>query len=157
MDNFWGENFYNHPELTDEMLEVAEKKLGVKLPAEYVELLKQQNGGYTTNFVFPTDQENSWAEDHVPLNELFGIVTDEAVETAQNILDTEYMTEEWGLPERQVLLSGAGHWWITLDYRNGGEPTVRWLDVESDETFELASSFKAFMSRLVAESEFEQF
>ena len=38
----------------------------------------------------------------VPLSDLFGIVTDKSIETAQNMLVTSYMTQEWGLPENQV-------------------------------------------------------
>src|SRR5690349_15951067 len=125
-DQFWGSNYYNHPPLTDEMVEVAERQLGVKLPAEYLALLRIQNGGYTQRFGFPMRQRTAWAEDHVPLTDLAGIVTDPEHRTALNILDTPYLTQEWDLPPRQVLLSGEGHWWITLDYRNGDVPSVTW-------------------------------
>ncbi|MDR3159734.1 MAG: SMI1/KNR4 family protein [Zoogloeaceae bacterium] len=37
---------YVQPELTDEAVREAEQTLGVKLPKEYIELLKIQNGGY---------------------------------------------------------------------------------------------------------------
>ena len=37
---FWGDNLYNSPEWTDEMVSVAEATLGVKLPSDYVELLR---------------------------------------------------------------------------------------------------------------------
>ncbi len=33
-------------------------------------------------------------------------------------MDTHYMTKECGLPEKQVFLTGDGHWWIKLDYRD---------------------------------------
>ncbi len=156
MKNFWDSNYYNHPQLTDEMISEAEEKLGVTLPSEFIDLLKTQNGGYTHGFVLPMSQSTSWAEDHIPLNDLFGIVTDPSIETAQNILDTEYMTEEWGLPEKQVLLSGEGHWWITLDYRDSDTPSVAWIDVECEEEFKVADSFSEFMKNLVPESEYEQ-
>ena len=109
-DKFWRSNYYGHPPLTDEMIAVAEHRLGVKLPTGYIALLRIQNGGYTHRFRFPMPQPTTWAEDHVPLNDLAGIVTDPTISTAQNILDTAYMSEEWGLPPRQALLSGDGHW-----------------------------------------------
>ncbi|HEY1189872.1 MAG TPA: SMI1/KNR4 family protein [Gemmata sp.] len=115
LDQFWRSNHYEHPPLTDEMVAEAQRQLGVKLPAEYLALLRVQNGGYTYGFGFPMSRPTAWAEDHVPLHDLFGIVTDPDHRTAQNILDTAYMTQEWGLPPRQVLLTGDGHWWITLD------------------------------------------
>ena len=151
-NDFWDSNYYNHPDLTDAMVEIAEKELGVKLPPLLLELLKVQNGGYTKGFAYPMIKKTTWADDHVPFSELFGIVTDKSVETAQNMLDTHYMIKEWGLPEKQVLLCGDGHWWLTLDYRKESSPSVRWIDVECEEDIEVASSFEAFINGLVPDS-----
>ena len=153
---FWDDNYYKHPPLTEETIAIAEKTLNVKLPAQFIELLKVQNGGYTKGFVFPMTQKTTWAENHVPLFELFGIVTDKSIETAQNLLDTQYMTEEWGLPEKQVLLTGDGHWWITLDYRNAESPVVRWIDVECEEEVVIANSFEDFINGLIPEDRFAE-
>ncbi|MBV8390594.1 MAG: SMI1/KNR4 family protein [Mucilaginibacter sp.] len=155
LTEFWKEGKGKHPSLTNEMIQIAEESLGVKLPLLLIELLKIKNGGYTRRFAFPTNQKTSWSVDHVPLISLSGIITDDSISTVHNILETEYMTQEWGLPEKQVLLEGDGHWWITLDYRNGVNPTVRWIDVECEEDIELAESFEDFFNGLVPESEFE--
>ena len=104
------------------MLVEGEKALGVKLPIELVQLLRIQNGGYTQGFAHPMTEETTWASDHVPLRDLAGIVTDKNIQTAQNLLDSGYLSGEWGLPPNQVLLSGDGHYWITLDYRNSTTP-----------------------------------
>jgi len=37
---------YLQPELTDEVLQSAEEKLGCTVPKELIELLRVQNGGY---------------------------------------------------------------------------------------------------------------
>jgi hypothetical protein len=58
--DFWRSNYYNHPPLTDEMVEAAEKQLGVKLPLEYIALLRIQNGGYTKDFGYPMTQRTTW-------------------------------------------------------------------------------------------------
>jgi hypothetical protein len=152
---FWGTNFYKHPPLTDRMIAEAEAALGVRLPVEFIELLRIQNGGYTQGFAHPTTQKTSWADDHVPLRDLAGIVADRSWKTAQNILLTEYMTKEWGLPARQVLLSGQGHFWITLDYRDGPSPSVAWIDVEVGEDIQIAKSFGWFLCGLVPASNFD--
>lgn len=146
---FWADNYYQHPPLTNAMLEAAEAMLQVKLPPLLVELLRVQNGGYTAGFAFPMLQPTSWADDHVPLTELFGIVPDTSIQTAQNLLDTPYMTAEWELPEKQVLLTGDGHWWITLDYRAGPTPRILWIDTEMEQELEVAANFDDFMSGLV--------
>ncbi len=148
---FWDSNFYNHPPLTDEMVEIAEKRLKVKLPQLLIDLLRIQNGGYTKGFAFPMKEKTTWADNYVSLSDLSGIVIDDSIRTAHNILDTEYMTQEWGLPEKQVLLTGDGHWWITLDYRSGDVPSVRWIDVECDEDMHIARSFNDFINGLVPE------
>lgn len=152
---FWGANHYNHPPLTDEMVAQAEARLGVRLPQALIDLLRVQNGGYTQGFAHPMQQKTTWAEDHVPLDDLAGIVLDPQHETAQNLLDTGYMTQEWGLPPQQVLLSGDGHYWITLDYRNGPDPSVAWIDVECGEDMQVAGSFAAFLAGLVPASDYD--
>ena len=37
---------YLQPPLTDEAVAAAEKEIGYKLPSEYLNLLRRQNGGY---------------------------------------------------------------------------------------------------------------
>lgn len=153
---FWGDNYYRHPPLTDDMLKHAEALLQVRLPDEYVALLRRQNGGYTQGLAFPMEEPTSWADDHIPLQELFGIITDEGVETAQNILSSQEMAEEWDLPPDQVLLAGDGHWWITLDYRQGDAPSVAWIDVDSEEDIQVATSFAEFLDGLVPAAQFDE-
>ncbi|ERN53939.1 SMI1/KNR4 family protein [Alkalihalophilus marmarensis] len=100
--------------LTDEMVKKVEDDLGIKLPHPYIQLLKQQNGGYLIFNAHPKDVPTSWAPDHVNVNHLFGI----GMGTEKGILDSSYLIQEWDLPENIVLISGDGHAWIALDYRN---------------------------------------
>jgi SMI1-KNR4 cell-wall len=151
---FWGSNHYKHPPLTDEMIATAHALLPGRLPSAFIALLRIQNGGYTMGFAHPMVQRTSWAIDHVPLDSLGGIVVDTAHETALNILHSEYMTQEWGLPPKQVLLSGDGHYWIALDYRKSGTPSVAWIDVECDEDIQIAATFDSFLSGLLPASTF---
>jgi hypothetical protein len=148
------------PDLTDEVLEEAERVLGVELPRLYVELLRVQNGGYTSDELnaFPTRQSTSWADDHVPFAEVFGIGRADAESPDRGLLDNAYFLEEWGVPQGLVLLSGDGHWWIALDYRASsprGEPSVYWIDTELGEELELAPSFDDFVRGLRPEADFE--
>jgi hypothetical protein len=154
-NKFWSSNYYNHPPLTDAMVAFAEKELGVRLPSEYIDLLRIQNGGYTLGFVYPMSQPTTWSTNHVPLNDLAGIVVDPNHDTAVNLLATPHMSQEWGLPPRQVLLSGDGHWWITLDYRRDAEPSVSWIDVECGEDVQVAPTFSAFLDGLRPASNFD--
>ncbi len=152
--HFWDVNYYDHPPLTKEMIDSAESSLGVRLPPELIDLLLVQNGGYTRGFIHPTKKSTTWAKDHISFPELFGIV-DPSFDTAQNILSTPGMTEEWGLPEKQVLLCGDGHWWITLDYRKSETPSVCWIDTELDQDIQISGTFSEFLDGLVGEKDFK--
>ena len=148
-NTFWDPASPKVPPLSDEFVQQAEQKLGVRLPHELLALLKQQNGGYTRGFAFLTAKATSWSETHVPFDELFGLVLLPSDNGPASILDTEYLTQEWGLPEKQVLLSGDGHWFITLDYRNGPIPSVAWIDTDMEQDVQLADNFGTFLAGLV--------
>lgn len=150
---FWASNYYEHPPLTEEAVLVAESLLGVQLPRELIALLRIQNGGYTQGFAHPMSQPTTWAKDHVPLEDLAGILPQDH-SSPMNLVRTPEVTIEWGLPPKQVLLSGDGHYWITLDYRNGPSPAVAWIDVECGEDLRIAPSFAAFLEGLVPASHF---
>ncbi|HRJ27141.1 MAG TPA: SMI1/KNR4 family protein [Fimbriimonadaceae bacterium] len=154
LHNFWANNSNQHPPLTDEALAEAESILGVQLPQEYIDLLRIQNGGYTLGFAFPTTIPTSWHPQYVSLEDLAGIVLDPNIRSSMNVLMTGYMIEEWQLPQNIVLLTGDGHWWIALDYRQGSTPSVVWIDQESDEDIQLAPTFADFLAGLVPESTF---
>lgn len=87
----------------------------------------------------------------MPFDEPYGLVPSD--EGAMSIFDTAYLTQEWGLPEKQVLLSEDGHWFITLDYRHSPEPRVSWIDTEMDEDVPVADSFPAFLAGLIDRAE----
>lgn len=165
LSGFWDTSFGERcvqPPLTDEMLEHAERTLGVKLPLLLVELLRVQNGGIPADAysAFPTDlAPRSWAPDHVPLDHLVGIPRP-GTPTSMTLLDTAYLLREWSIPDGFVLLSGDGHYWIALDYRRcgpAGEPSVWWVDTEFEfrESHELAPTFEAFVQGLVPAERFE--
>lgn len=76
------------PDLTEDLVKMAEEKLGVQLPIAYLQLLKEQNGGYLHLNAHPSPVPNSWAEDHVNVGLLFGIGEDEG------IMQTPYLKQE---------------------------------------------------------------
>ncbi len=54
-----------------------------------------------------------------------------------------------GLPENQVVLSGDGHWFITLDYRKSEKPTIRWIDIECHQDIHICHGFELFIDGLI--------
>lgn len=71
-----------------------------------------------------------------------------------SLFDTPYLIQEWGLPDGLVLLSGDGHSWIALDYREAAaedRPPVIYVDAQSRQVVRLAVSFRHFVEGLIPE------
>lgn len=135
---------------TEEQIEQAEKTLGIELPKYYKELIKIQDGGYLAKDVWLTAFPTSWANDHVQVSELFGIASE------MSILDSSYLIEEWDLPKNIVLISGDGHQWIALDYRNGStQPSILLLDEDGAGIQTIAPDFHSFINGLTTEDDVE--
>ncbi len=151
--NIWRDNAdeYKLEPLTAEMLKKAEETFKIKLPLSYINVLREQNGGYIKFDSHPSDTPNSWADDHINVDHIFGI-------GEQNgILKSQYLIKEWDLPNNVVLISGNGHGWIGLDYRNTREePPIIYIDVDLGKIIELAPDFDSFLNGLyVDETEHE--
>lgn len=154
MNNIWREDdeYYKLEPLTDTLVKIAEEKLKVKLPKSYINLLKEQNGGYIKFDSFPSNVPTSWGDSHIIIDHILGIGEE------KGILENEYLIQEWELPENIVLISGDGHSWVAFDYRNKKkEPSVIYIDTDSEQIIELAPNFEIFLNGLyVEETEIEQ-
>nr|WP_138496493.1 SMI1/KNR4 family protein [Paenibacillus pinistramenti] len=165
--DFWEDSDYARKEYvsappTDELIAAVEHELGYKLPASYIHLMKQQNGGIPRNTCFPTAEPTSWAEDHAALSGIMGIGRDKSYSLCGD-LGSRFMIEEWGYPDIGIVFGdcpSAGHDVIMLDYRQcgrDGEPSVIHVDQEADyEITFLAENFESFIRGLVHEEVFEE-
>lgn len=137
------EDMYKLAPLTKKAIQEAEKLLNVKLPQKFIDILMQQNGGYLIYDTYPTMEPTSWDDNSINIDHIMGIGED------NGILDTFELIEEWGLPSNIVLLSGSGHTWVVLDYRNVEEnPPVVYIDLEINQELILAPSFREFLEIL---------
>lgn len=135
---FWTSEHYINPPLTDDAVSTAGKIYDVKLPDLLIKLLKVQNGGYNKGFVFPMTVPTSYAENFVPFPDVNGIVLNPNPKIIHNFLVDLSHAKKCGLPDKQVPLSGDGHYYVTLDYRKGNTPTVRWIDIEMNQDIHVA-------------------
>jgi hypothetical protein len=153
-DIFDDGTYYNGPPLTDDMVLAAEASLGVHLPGEYVDLLRQRNGGSLRKRCFPTPFPTSWAPGHIGVRAILGIGGEYGTDKM-----TSYLVSEWGYPDVGVVLCATpsgGHDTVMLDYsavEEGGEPFVVYVD-EDRVPRRIASSFQEFVMGLVPCSEF---
>ena len=162
---FWKDSDYSRKEYvlpppTDISVAAVEKRLGYKLPASYIELMRYQNGGLPDKTAFPTTEPTSWAKDHVAVHGVLGIGNSKT-NSLCGALGSQFMIDEWGYPPIGVYFGdcpSAGHDMICLDYRQSdrsGEPRVVHVDQESDYkiTF-LAERFEDFVKGLLDEEQF---
>lgn len=164
--NFWDDNWYAQKEYisdppSDELIASVEEDLGYKLPASYIWLMKQHNGGIPVNTCYPSDEPTSWAEDHVAITGIFGIGREKSCSLCGE-LGSQFMIDEWEYPAIGVAICdcpSAGHDMIFLDYRAcgpQGEPAVVHVDQENDyKITHLADSFEEFIRGLEHESVYD--
>ncbi|MNK35099.1 SMI1 / KNR4 family protein [compost metagenome] len=166
LSDFWEDSDYARKSYvsdppTDELIASVEEELGYKLPASYIALMKQQNGGIPKNTCFPTEEATSWAEDHIAITSIMGIGREKSYSLCGDT-GSQFMIEDWGYPDIGVVICdcpSAGHDVVMLDYRAcgpDGEPEVIHVDQESDyEITFLADNFETFIKGLVSEEEFD--
>jgi hypothetical protein len=132
--------------LNDSDIERAERFFNIKLPYEYVSILRKQNGGYIIYNAHPSSVPTSWSDNSVSLDHIKGIGK------GTGIFNNEYLIKEWDLPEGIILISGDGHSFIGFDYRKTkNEPTVIYVDTQNNKEVTLASNFKEFLNNLYIE------
>ena len=163
LTGFWDDSMYALKEYvsdppSDELIASVEEELGYKLPASYIWLMKQHNGGIPVNTCYPTETPTTWAEDHVAIAGIFGIGREKSYSLCGE-LGSQFMIDEWEYPAIGVAICdcpSAGHDMIFLDYRAcgpQGEPAVVHVDQENDyKITHLADSFEEFIRGLEHES-----
>ena len=163
LTNFWDDNWYALKEYvsdppSDELIGSVEEELGYKLPAAYIWLMKQHNGGIPVNTCYPCDEPTCWSDDHVAITGIFGIGREKSCSLCGE-LGSQFMIDEWEYPAIGVAICdcpSAGHDMIFLDYRvcgPQGEPAVVHVDQENDyKITHLADSFEEFVRGLEHES-----
>ena len=130
---------YLQPPLTDRAVASAETKIGHRLPAAYLRLLRKQNGGYIRFSLpemihdqiagigphFPSLTEHDWGEGQAWVSfPLQGLVP----------------------------FDGDGHWYICLDYRKSpATPSVTYVDIECDHQSGVGGSFTDYLAKLRVE------
>ncbi|MGY5955250.1 SMI1/KNR4 family protein [Kosakonia sp. BK9b] len=166
LSEFWNDSKYAHEAyinapFSDEELAAIETALGYRLPASYVWLMKQHNGGIPHKQNFPTCEATSWAEDHIAITGIFGIGSKRY--SLGSDFGSRFWIEHWGYPDIGIAICdcpSAGHDMVFLDYRHcrtpEDEPAVVHIDQESDyQIVHLADNFEAFIRGLVDDDAFD--
>ena len=140
------EDPYRLEAITEQWVQTAEEKFNVKLPESYIQLLKEQNGGYITKNAIYTGIPTSSGDDFAVIEYIWGIGKE------NSILETYKLVERFDLPDNIVLFSGTGEDWFAFDYRYEKEnPPILFLDYEMGLIMEIAPNFQSFLDSLYVE------
>lgn len=155
---FDASTWYTGPALIKRDVDDVEQRLGWRLPALYVELLLQKNGGVPVNTCFPTTEPNSWMDDHILITAIRGIGGKYGIDPVTE----PTIHADWGYPPGLVFAHTptAGHTVVMFDYAacgSQGEPRVVWVDVYggTPSIIALADDFASFLSGLQPDHAFE--
>lgn len=134
---------YRLDSLLEEDIQLAEAHFGVKLPDDYIKLLKIQNGGTLICNALPIALNRWDGDDYLEIDNLRGINKD------NGIMETEYFKQEWGISKRNIILiSGDGHSWFALDYNHGADPKVIYIETDSERITQIYDTFQEFINHL---------
>ncbi|MGX7594454.1 SMI1/KNR4 family protein [Planococcus plakortidis] len=142
-----GEDDYKLPETSEVEIEKIENQLDMELPASYKEILLEQNGGIIQ---YNSVKKESHLETnaYIEINHIYGC-------GQGGILDSDYLIDEWGLPKNILIFSGDGNSFFALDYRKDSvNPSVIYLEPETEEIIEVAHTFDEFLNNLSKEEVF---
>ncbi|MEY8742424.1 SMI1/KNR4 family protein [Bacillales bacterium AN1005] len=147
----WNKNLNDDPyklkEINKKDIDLAEKAFNIKLPQDYIELLKEQNGGCLEKTCLPVNFKNDWADDHILFDYLLGIEKD------KGIMESDYLLKEWGVTEKNlIIISGDGHFFVALDYRTNNEnPTIVYIDTTKNKITKIYEDFSSMVNSLYEE------
>lgn len=160
--DFWetglySKQYYEGECVTREMITHVENVLGYKLPASYIELLCERNGGIVHRRCCLTNQRTSWSDNHIQIHAILGIG-----QTPYSVFNTAFWIAEWGYPDIGIAICdcpSAGHDMVFLDYRTcglDGEPQVVHVDqARNYQITILADNFSEFLDKLMTEAEMD--
>lgn len=146
VEELWEEELdeYFKGEFDSVIVENIQKELKMDLPESYIHLMRKRNGFYVKKKYFPTTTPNSWANNSVHVDYLYGIGEN------PGLLDSMYLRKEWGIRSKKLLIISADPpMFICLDYRKRKNPSVIFIDIEQNQEIKLANDFQEFISGLV--------
>lgn len=176
LEQFWDDDELALEEYVDDapsdlLIASIENELGYTLPASYIALMKQHNGGvpYATCYPLPKNidagQEAKYPEDsdyddsdYIEITGFLSIGRKKE-NSLCGLAGNKLFKENWHYPDYGVYICdcpSAGFDLILLDYRAcgpEGEPSVAYVNIEENQIIPLAPDFATFVQGLVEETE----
>lgn len=129
------------PTLTEDVLNEVETRLGVKLPDDYLDALRTQNGGYIEQRDLPIIWNGQ--KDIALVDSISG------VGLHNGLIESKALLTEWGVEDdRLIAFAGDGHFFLAFDYRDGSDPNIAFIDTDTEQIDILFDSFQQFAEAL---------
>jgi hypothetical protein len=136
--------------LSEDAINDSFTRLGNKLPHGYIEILKMKNGGYLCDNEFVINSIDAPYKTKVTM--LFGIGGEDGIDAfVDGLTNNQLLINEWGYPEKSIIICHQGHEGFALVYGNE-KPNVVYCDFEKypeNKILKIANSFEDFFSRIV--------
>lgn len=158
--NFWDDTDYAKEAYievtppTDTLVSEVEETLGYKLPASYIWLMQQHNGGIPVKTRFPINQKYARIGHEIVISGIMGIGKAKECSLLGEFGSQFYITD-WGYPDIGIVIcdcNTGGHDVVFLDYRAcgpEGEPKVVYVSQTFDYCIiPIADSFEEFICGL---------
>ncbi|CZQ88726.1 Hypothetical protein Tpal_1039 [Trichococcus palustris] len=123
----------------------------IDLPKAYLQLLQEQNGGYLQASRIPTEEPTSDGIDYASVHYIFGLHD----EPETGLYYQQTLPDRADLPDYFIFFSANGNQLFAFDYSKlspSGEPSIRYIDIETDNWQLVASDFNQFLGLLTAAS-----
>lgn len=166
--DFWHTGEYAdtlaEPAPTAETVARLERDLGYRIPAAYVELTRNRNGGLPRKCFHASPCATSYgASDHIEIAEIYAIGQTAPWALGREGCNTTFWVQECNYPPIGIYFANCpdqGHQMLALDYRKcgpDGEPAVVLVDeIEGYQLIPLARDFAAFIRGLKPDGHFSR-
>ncbi|PTQ82439.1 SUKH superfamily protein [Trichococcus patagoniensis] len=117
------------------------------LPRAYLDLLTEQNGGYLLYSRIPTIEPTSDGIDYAAVHSILGLHDNRP----NSLYAQQKVARSAGLPDYFVIFSSNGNQLFAFDYSKlspSGEPSIRHIDIETDNWQTVAGDFDQFLRSL---------
>lgn len=144
---------FNHPPIQEDELQLLKEQIKQPLPAAFIQLLQEQNGGYLKKNCLQTVEPTRDGLEYVKIHYLLGTT---ATAHTPSLFDQQKMREQWELPDYFFIFSVDEEQIFALDYAHmlvADEPSVRYIDVEVMQWLTVATTFHDFLAQLVQQED----
>lgn len=146
--SFWDEDLQEETMISVKETDIKriEQAVNGRLPARYLEQIREQNGGSPEAMAVMVEFENTWSDEetglHLPLRSMTSL-------TFEQYLDELSVLREWDVEGNVMMFAeGEGSYFWYFDFTKAAEPTVWCLDISDETTHFVASSYDEWLTKL---------